>query len=99
MIEFSTLLTKLESAYSQKDINRAKAAANDFESQFLAVMLDQMETGLGEDDPFSGGESMKTFRSMLNEEYSKSIADAGGIGLSDAIYREILMLQETNQPR
>jgi hypothetical protein len=33
----------------------------------------------------------------LVEEYGKSIARAGGIGLSDTIQREILRLQEAAQ--
>ena len=87
-------LKQLHDIYTPRQIERARATAEDFESQFLAVMLDQMETGLGEDDPFSGGESMKTFRSMMNEEYGRSIAASGGIGIADAIFREILALQE-----
>lgn len=92
-----SLLNSLNNAYSAKDLKKAKAAAEDFESQFLAVMFDQMQSGVGEEDPFSGGQATNTFRSMLNEEYAKSIADAGGIGLSDSIFREILLMQENAQ--
>lgn len=94
---FNTLppLAHLHNAsHSRADIAKARAAAQDFEAQFLAVMLDQMHTGVGEGDPFSGGASTENFRSMLNEEYARSIAEAGGIGVADSILAEILRLQE-----
>jgi hypothetical protein len=56
-----------------------------------------MFQGLETDELFGGGPGEDIYRSILIEEYGKSIARAGGIGLSDAIQREILMLQEASQ--
>ena len=39
-------------------------------------------------------EAEATWRSQLNEEYSKVISKRGGIGLADVLQREILRLQE-----
>jgi Rod binding domain-containing protein len=87
-------LNMLNATYGEKNVQRAKATAEDFESQFLAVMFDQMQEGIGEDDPFSGGQATNSFRSMLNEEYGKSVGQSGGIGLADAVFSEILAMQE-----
>lgn len=81
---------------SQKLVN-AKQAAEDFEAVFLAQMLAPMFEGLETDGPFGGGSSEKIYRSLLVQEYGKSIAKSGGIGISDAVQREILKLQEVAQ--
>ncbi|WP_339739471.1 rod-binding protein [uncultured Maricaulis sp.] len=72
----------------------ARAAAEDFESVFLAQMMEAMFAQVGEDNPFGGGPGENAFRGMLNEEYAKVMAQAGGIGLSDRLTSEILRYQE-----
>lgn len=72
-------------------------AAESFEALFLAQMLENMAGGLEVDPTFGGGSPEQITRSMLNDEYGKAIARAGGIGIADAIYREILKLQEIEQ--
>jgi len=41
-----------------------------------------------------GGPGEEMFRSMMVQQVGASVAANGGIGLSDAIYREMLKLQE-----
>jgi len=53
-----------------------------------------MYEGVTTHGPFDGGQGESGFRSMLVEQYSKEITRAGGIGLADQVYREILKLQE-----
>ena len=36
------------------------------------------------------------WRSFLSEEYSKSFAKAGGIGIADHVYRSLIAQQETS---
>lgn len=80
----------------QKNVahQKARAAAEDFEAFFLSQMLNTMSAGIQTDETFGGGESEKIFRSMLNDEYSKSMARQGGIGIADAVFREMLAMQE-----
>lgn len=73
---------------------RARETAQQFETMFITQMLEQMSTGLKADPNFGGGAAEGIHRSMLNEEYAKQIAKRGGIGVSDAIYREMLRMQE-----
>lgn len=73
---------------------KAWAAAQDFESVFISNMVSQMFSGLGNEGPMGGGTGTATWRGMLTEEWSKSIASNGGVGLADSVYREIIAMQE-----
>ena len=85
---------QLQAPMASEDIRRA---AEDFEAVFIAQMMAPMFKGLETDELFGGGPGEDIYRSVLVEEYGKSIARAGGIGLSDAIQREIMRLQEVAQ--
>ena len=82
-----------EPSRSPATATRARAAAQDFEAAFLNTMFGQMFAGVGE-GPFSGGQAAKTWQSFLTDEYAKSFAKAGGIGIADAVYKELIALQE-----
>lgn len=73
---------------------KARAAATDFEAVFLNSMFSQMFTGISGEGPFGGGAGTGVWRSFLTEEYSKSFAKAGGIGIADHVYRSLLAQQE-----
>ena len=72
---------------------KARAAAQDFEAVFLNSMFGQMFTHVNE-GPFNGGQAANTWRSFLTDEYSKNFAKAGGIGIADSVYKELIALQE-----
>ena len=72
---------------------KARAAAEDFEAVFLNSMFSQMSSNVG-DGPFSGGHAEKTWRSMLTDEYAKGVAKAGGVGIADSVYRQLIAQQE-----
>ena len=72
---------------------KARAKAQDFEAVFLNSMFSQMFTNVNE-GPFSGGQAANTWRSFLTEEYSKSFAKAGGIGIADSVYQQLIAVQE-----
>ena len=71
----------------------ARATAKDFESVFLNTMFSQMTTGMDGDGPFGGGPAVGVWRSMLTQEYAKSFASKGGIGIADHVYRSLIALQ------
>jgi Rod binding domain-containing protein len=73
---------------------RAWATAQAFEAQFLSSMTQSMFEGVKTDKTFGGGPGEDTFRSMLVSQYGQEISKAGGIGIADQIYGEILKLQE-----
>jgi Rod binding domain-containing protein len=72
---------------------KARATAQDFEAVFLNSMFSQMFTHVNE-GPFNGGQAANTWRSFLTDEYSKNFAKAGGIGIADSVYKELIALQE-----
>lgn len=81
-------------AQGAADEAQAKKAGDEFEAFFVSTMLDSMFAGIKTDGPFGGGHGEKIFRSLLLQEYGKSIAGRGGFGISDMVQREILRLQE-----
>ena len=71
-----------------------RQTAVEFEAFFLSQVLNSMSAGLETDKTFGGGESEKMFRSMLNDEHAKSMSRNNSVGIADAVYREMLALQE-----
>jgi len=72
---------------------KARAKAQDFEAVFLNSMFGHMFAHVNE-GPYSGGEAAKTWRSFLTEEYSRNFAKAGGIGIADSVYKQLIAVQE-----
>jgi len=75
---------------------QARRTAEEFEAFALSQFLQPMFENLKAEEPFGGGHAEKMWRSMQVDEYGKAIARAGGIGIADAVYSEILKLQEVN---
>ncbi len=73
---------------------KAKASAEDFEAVFLNTMFQQMFTGVEGDGPFGGSGATGVWRSFLTDEYSRSFAKAGGIGIADEVYKTLIAQQE-----
>lgn len=72
---------------------KAKAAAEDFEAMFLNTMFQQMFTGIDGDGPFGGSGALKVWRSFLTDQYAKTFAKSGGIGIATDVYSELLRQQ------
>jgi Rod binding domain-containing protein len=77
-----------------KAASRLDAAAEDFEAVFLTQMMQAMFSGLGKEGPLGGGEGGDAYRSMLADQYGRTIASSGGVGLSDHVRRELVALQQ-----
>jgi Rod binding domain-containing protein len=76
---------------------KARAAAQDFEAVFLNSMFQHMFTGIDGDGPFGGSGAVGVWRSVLTDEYAKSFAKAGGIGIADQVYRTLMAQQEARR--
>jgi flagellar protein FlgJ len=72
---------------------KAKASSQDFEAVFLNSMFSQMTSGIKGEGPFGDTTGTGVWRSMLTEEYSKSFAKTGGIGISNEVYRTLILQQ------
>lgn len=76
---------------------QARKTAQDFEAFFLSQVLQPMFAGLDTAPPFGGGAAEKVWQSLLVDQYGKSMAESGGIGIADSVQREILRAQEIQQ--
>ena len=56
-------------------------------------MFQQMFSSIGK-GPFGGGSAAGVWRSLLTDEYAKSFANAGGLGIADHVQRALLAQQE-----
>jgi Rod binding domain-containing protein len=88
-LSFKAALDKVPPRVQQK----LKATAQDFEAVFLGTMFSQMTSGLKGEGPFGNSVGTGVWRSMLTDEYAKSFASAGGIGLSNDVFRAMIMQQ------
>ena len=61
---------------------RPRRPATDFEAMFLNSMFSQMTNGLKGEGPFGNTAGTGVWRSMQTEQYSKSFAQAGGVGIA-----------------
>ena len=72
---------------------KAKSAAGEFESMFLNSMFEQMNTGVNGEGPFGGSGALKVWRSFLTNQYAQLYAKAGGVGIAQHVYDELLKMQ------
>ena len=72
----------------------AHKAAVTFEGQFISQMLSPMFKGLSTGGPFGGGQGEAMFRSLMIDQFGKSMAQRGGFGLASEITRALLSHQE-----
>ena len=90
--QLAEALTKI-SPEAQK---KTRAKAQEFEAMFLNSMFSQMTSGIKGEGPFGDTPGTGVWRSMLTDEYSKSFAKAGGVGISNDVFRT-LILQQANR--
>ncbi len=90
--QFAAALAKV----SPEAQGKARATAQDFEAMFLNSMFSQMTAGIKGEGPFGDSAGTSVWRSMLTEQYAASFAKSGGIGISDDVYRT-LILQQANR--
>ncbi|MBL4691838.1 MAG: rod-binding protein [Magnetovibrio sp.] len=77
-------------------LQKIKETAEDFEAVFISQMLKPMFEGIKSDTMFGGGQAEDMWRSQMMDEYGKTIAKSGGIGIAKAVMGEMLKLQEIN---
>jgi peptidoglycan hydrolase FlgJ len=87
--DFATALSKLSPEVKAK----AHKQAQSFEGMFLNSMFSEMTKGLQGEGPFGSTVGTGIWRSMQIEQYSKSFAQAGGVGIAKNVYRTLVMQQ------
>ena len=69
-----------------------RRAAEEFEAAFVGQLLGGMLGATTAGGSTGGGED--PFAAMLRDEYGKLIARRGGLGVAQAVLRELVRLQE-----
>jgi len=72
---------------------KARATAQDFEAAFLSSMFQHMFTNTDGEGPMGNTTGVGPWRSLLTQEFGKSMASKGGIGLADQVYRSLIAQQ------
>ncbi len=87
-----------QSGLNAAELEKIRKSAIEFEGmtigEMLQPMFDTVDTANG---LFGGGAAESQFRSLQVLEMGKQIANSGGIGLADSVYRQMLAMQETAQ--
>lgn len=74
-------------AATAEDKEALKAVAKDFETAFIAQML--THSGLAETLTSGEGKMAAAFGSFYVEQLASRMADQGGIGMADSIYKQL----------
>jgi flagellar protein FlgJ len=70
-----------------------RGKAQDFEAMFLNSMFSQMTSGIKGDGPFGDTPGTGVWRSMLTEQHAKAFAKSGGVGISNDVFRTLILQQ------
>ena len=68
--------------------------ARQFEAMVLGQMVGYMFEGVQADPLLGGGYGEEMYRGLLITEYGKVMAESGGVGIADALKKQLLQLQE-----
>jgi flagellar protein FlgJ len=68
---------------------KLQEACREMESLFLSYLLKEMRATVDKSGFISGGKAEEIFTSMLDVELSKKMSNAGGIGLSSILLRQL----------
>ena len=66
-----------------------KEACKGFEAMFLSMMYKEMRATVPEDKLFGESNGQKIFQDMRDSELMKNVAESGGVGLADMMYRQL----------
>jgi len=77
-------------AQAGKDPKAAlRAAAKQFETVFMSMVLKSMRDTVPKDGLMSGGSEEQMFQGMLDQQFAQSMADGKGAGLADLIVQQL----------
>ena len=66
-----------------------RQACQEFESVFISYMMTSMRKTVQRSEFMNGGFQEDVYLSMMDEEIARAVARGPGIGLADALYRQI----------
>lgn len=77
--------------------SRIAAVSKEYESVFISQFLGSMFEGLPTDGITGGGQGEAMFRSLMIDQYAKSLSARGGFGLAASMQAELMKHQQVAQ--
>lgn len=84
--EFEKLL---EEAMAKKDEKELENACKEFEAYYLKQLFKEMRKSVPKGDLLEKSHGRDIYEDMLDEEYAKESSKGKGIGIADALYRQL----------
>lgn len=78
-------------------LSRLRQQAEELEGVFLNTLMKEMFSSIDTESDFGGGFAEETWRGMQAEQFAANVAEAGGIGLADALVADLIAMQEAAQ--
>lgn len=91
---FKDLLAK---AAEEKDLEGLKKACMEFETYFINTLFKEMRSSSEGTGLIEKSQARSMFEGMLDEEMSKKMSEAGGIGLADMLFKNLQKAYEAEQ--
>ncbi|MDW7661765.1 MAG: rod-binding protein [Bacillota bacterium] len=91
---FKDLLAK---AAEEKDLEGLKKACMEFETYFINTLFKEMRSSSEGTGLIEKSQARSMFEGMLDEEMSKKMSEAGGIGLADMLFKNLQKAYEADQ--
>ena len=76
------------------DQTRADKASKEYEKVFISQFLGSMFSSIPTDSVMGGGQGEEMFRSLMIDQYAKSIENQGGFGIAAQMKAELLKHQQ-----
>ncbi|MCP3676608.1 MAG: peptidoglycan DD-metalloendopeptidase family protein [Deltaproteobacteria bacterium] len=94
-INSNNILQKTLQNNPQQEKRALEKAASEFESLFIFNMLKTMRKSVSKESLFGNSKGEEIYKSMLDEELSRVMAQGRGMGLRDMIVRDLSALSAT----
>jgi Rod binding domain-containing protein len=95
---FQATQPALPTAAKGLDAAKAAAVSKEYESVFISQFLGSMFSGIKTDGITGGGQGEEMFRSLMVDQYAKSLTQRGGFGLAAHMQAELMKHQQV-QPQ
>ena len=79
----------MNSEQESENDKKLRSVCKEMESVFINYMLTQMRATVPKSSLLGHSSQQDILYSMLDEEQSKNMANAGGIGIADMLYRQL----------
>lgn len=84
--EFQKIFDK---AIEDQDDKQLKEACQEFEAYFVQNLFKEMRKTVPDGGLFESSNEGQIYEDMLDEEYSKTIAENNGAGIANALYKQL----------